>query len=83
MNEAQLMVDILDIMCSMNKGFSIADLLVQLNNLYATRGEQVEQAIIRKVLDDLTEQGYLKTYTVGVLPSWKITPEGEDFFYSL
>ena len=80
MNEAQMMVDILDIMASLKRGFSVADLMVQLTTLYAPRGGQPDQAILEKILNEQTEQGHLKTFKIGILPSWKITPEGEEFF---
>ncbi|MHA1304203.1 MAG: hypothetical protein ACTSQE_09435 [Candidatus Heimdallarchaeaceae archaeon] len=83
MNKDQYMIDILDIMATQKRGFSIADLMFQLSTLYATRGEKPDQVVIQKVLDELTEQGYLKTFQVGALPQWKITEEGEDYFYSL
>jgi hypothetical protein len=79
----QIEMDLLDIFVSLNRGLNISDVMFQLNNLYAPKGEKVEQGVLLEVLNSLTEQGYLKTFQVGALDSWKITEDGEDYFYSL
>ena len=79
----QIEMDLLDIFVSLNRGLNISDVMFQLNNLYAPKGETVEQDILLEVLNSLTEKGYLKTFQVGALDSWKITEDGEDYFYSL
>ena len=79
----QVEMDLLDIFVSLQKGLNISDISFQLNNLYAPKGEKVEQDMLVEVLAALTDKGYLKTFQVGSLDSWKITEEGEDYFYSL
>ncbi len=79
----QYILDILDIMSTQKRGFSIADLMMQLNVLYSAKGEKPEQKIVEEVLNDLTSNGYLKSFKVGSISEWKITEEGEDYFYSL
>ena len=79
----QIEMDLLDIFVSLQKGLNISDISFQLNNLYAPRGEKVEKDMLVDVLTSLTDKGYLKTFQVGTLDSWKITEEGEDYFYSL
>lgn len=79
----QIEIDLLDIFVSLNRGLNLSDVMFQLNNLYAPRGEKVEQAVLIEVLNSLTEKDYLKNFQVGSLDSWKITDEGEDYFYSL
>jgi len=84
MSNNSLEVDILDIMYSAKRGFSIADLLLQINNIYMAAGKgKVEQEDVEKVLNELTEKGYLKKFKVGIVDNWKITEEGIDFFESL
>lgn len=79
----QIEIDLLDIFVSLNRGLNLSDVMFQLNNLYAPRGEKVEQAVLIEVLNSLTEKDYLKNFKVGALDSWKITDEGENYFYSL
>ena len=79
----QIEVDLLDIFVSLNRGLNLSDVMFQLNNLYAPRGETVEQDVLIEVLTSLTEKGYLKSFQVGALDSWKITEDGEDYFYNL
>lgn len=79
----QVEMDLLDIFVSLRRGLNISDINFQLNNLYAQRGEKVEQEVLQEVLASLTEKGYLKVFQVGTIDSWKITEEGEDYFYSL
>ena len=57
----QIEMDLLDIFVSLNRGLNISDVMFQLNNLYAPKGEKVEQDILLEVLNSLTEKGYLKT----------------------
>lgn len=83
MNKEKYTTDILDIMATQKRGFSVADIMLQLNTLYAPRGEKPDQKVVEEVLNELTEKGYLKRFTVGIIPQWKITEEGEDYFYSL
>lgn len=83
MEKETVIMDILDIMYSSKRGFTIADLLIQLNNIYQSRGKTIEQQELQEVLDELTEKGYLKTYKVGAVTGWKITDEGIDYFESL
>ncbi len=83
MNNKQIEIDVLDIMYSAKRGFSIADLLLQLNNIYTAAGKKnIEQRELEQVLNKLTERGYLKKYKVGIVDNWKITEEGIDFFES-
>lgn len=79
----QIEIDLLDIFVSLNRGLNLSDVMFQLNNLYAPKGESVEQEVLIEVLASLTEKNYLKNFKVGALDSWKITEEGEDYFYSL
>jgi len=79
----QIETDLLDIFVSLNRGLNISDVTFQINNLYAPRGEKAEPAILLEVLNELAEKGYLKTFQVGTIDSWKITEEGEDYFYNL
>lgn len=79
----QIEIDLLDIFVSLNRGLNLSDVMFQLNNLYTPRGEKAEQAVLIEVLNSLTEKEYLKNFKVGSLDSWKITDEGEDYFYSL
>jgi hypothetical protein len=79
----QVEVDMLDIFVSLNRGLNISDVTFQINNLYAPRGEQATPDLLQEVLNELTEKGYLRKFQVGTLDSWKITEEGEDYFYGL
>jgi hypothetical protein len=79
----QVEVDLLDIFVSLNRGLNISDVTFQINNLYAPKGEQATPEILLEVLNELTEKGYLRKFQVGTIDSWKITEEGEDYFYSL
>lgn len=79
----QVEVDLLDIFVSLNRGLNISDVTFQINNLYAPRGETAEPEMLLEVLNELTEKGCLKKFQVGTLDSWKITEDGEDYFYSL
>ena len=79
----QVEVDLLDIFVSLNRGLNISDVTFQINNLYAPRGEKAEPEMLMDVLNELTENGYLRKFQVGTLDSWKITEDGEDYFYSL
>lgn len=78
----KMKLDILDIMVSMKKGYSIADLMMQLANLYAPLGEKPNQEQVESILDEFKKEGYIKEFMVGTLPSYKITDEGEEFFYT-
>ncbi len=79
----QIEVDLLDIFVSLNRGLNISDISFQLNNLYAPKGESAEPEMILAVLNALTEKEFLRKFQVGTLDSWKITEDGEDYFYSL
>ncbi|MHA1198969.1 MAG: hypothetical protein ACTSQF_06420 [Candidatus Heimdallarchaeaceae archaeon] len=79
----QIEVDLLDIFVSLNRGLNISDITFQLNNLYSPRGETAEPEMILEVLNALTEKEYLRKFQVGSLDSWKITDDGEDYFYTL
>lgn len=81
--KGQIEVDLLDIFVSLNRGLNISDVTFQINNLYAPRGEQAETEMLLEVLNELTEKGYLRKFQVGTIDSWKITEDGEDYFYSL
>ena len=79
----QVEIDLLDIFVSLNRGLNISDVTFQINNLYANRGEQADPMVLQEVLNELTAKGCLRKFQVGTLDSWKITEEGEDYFYSL
>jgi len=80
LDKERVKIDVLDVFCVAKRGFSIADVLMQLNSMYVRSGEKLEQQMLQDVLDDLTEIEYLKTYKVGILNSWKITEEGIEYF---
>ena len=58
----QIEIDLLDIFVSLNRGLNLSDVMFQLNNLYAPRGESVEQEVLIEVLASLTEKDYLKNF---------------------
>ncbi|MCK4844708.1 MAG: hypothetical protein KAS95_03455 [Candidatus Heimdallarchaeota archaeon] len=80
LDKERVRIDVLDVFCVAKRGLSIADVLMQLNGMYVRFGEKLEQQMLQDILDELTEIGYLKTYTVGVLNNWKITEEGIEYF---
>ncbi|MBA7538360.1 hypothetical protein ES705_30635 [subsurface metagenome] len=80
LDKERVRIDVLDVFCVAKRGLSIADVLMQLNSMYVRSGEKLEQQMLQDVLDELTEKGYLKTYKVGILSSWKITEEGIEYF---
>ena len=83
LEKTKLTVDALDIFVSLKRGLNLGDLIFQLNNIYESKGEKVDQDMLLELLNELVAEGYLKTFKVGVLDSWKITEEGEDHFYDL
>lgn len=83
LEKKKIIVDVLDIFVSLKRGLNLADLTFQLNNIYEPLGEKIDQDMLVDVLTELTTEGYLKTFKVGALDSWKITDEGEDYFYDL
>lgn len=83
MDKETVILDVLDIMYSGKRGYTIADLLMQLNNIYQTRGKKIEQQELYEILNELTEKGYLRMYKVGLVDGWKITEEGIDYFEGL
>ncbi|MBY9001770.1 MAG: hypothetical protein KGD64_12705 [Candidatus Heimdallarchaeota archaeon] len=83
LEKTKLIVDVLDIFVSLKRGLNLPDLIFQLNDIYAPQGMKVEQEMLLEILNELAADGYLKTFKVGVLDSWKITEEGEDHFYDL
>lgn len=83
MEKAKVIVDVLDIFVSLRRGLNLGDINFQLNNIYESQGKTVDQQMILEILNELTVEGYLKTFKVGALDSWKITEEGEDHFYDL
>lgn len=83
LEKTKIIVDVLDIFVSLKRGLTLTDINFQLNNIYASHGKTVDQQILIEVINKLTTDGYLKTFKVGSLDSWKITEEGEDHFYDL
>lgn len=79
----QIEVDLLDIFVSLNKGLNISELTFQLNNLYAPKGETIKPDVLNEILNTLTEKEFLNKFQVGKIDTWKITENGEDYFYSL
>ena len=83
LEKTKVIVDVLDIFVSLKRGLHLTDISFQLNNIYETHGEKVDQQMLIEIINELTTDGYLKTFKVGSLDSWKITEEGEDHFYDL
>ena len=83
LDKERVKIDVLDVFCVAKRGLSIADVLMQLNSMYMRFGEKLEQQMLQDILDKLTEIGYLKTYKVGILNSWKITEAGIEYFEDL
>ncbi len=83
LEKTKVIVDVLDIFVSLKRGLTLTDVNFQLNNIYASHDKTVDQQILTEVINELTTAGYLKTFKVGSLDSWKITEEGEDHFYDL
>lgn len=83
LDKTKVTLDVLDICVSLRRGLTISDITFQLNNMYESQGMKVENDMLVEILDELTTNGHLKTFKVGALDSWKITEEGEDYFYSL
>ena len=80
LDKERVRIDVLDVFCIAKRGLSIADVLMQLNNMYVRSGEKLEQQMLQDILDKLTEIGYLKTYKVGILNNWKITEGGIEYY---
>lgn len=83
LEKTKVVVDVLDIFVSLRRGLTVTDINFQLNNIYEAKGEKVDQQMLIEIINELTTDGYLKTFKVGTLDSWKITEEGEDHFYDL
>jgi predicted transcriptional regulator len=83
LEKTKVIVDVLDIFVSLKRGLHLTDVNFQLNNIYETQGKKVDQHMLIEIINELTADGYLKTFKVGALDSWKITEEGEDYFYDL
>ena len=83
LEKTKIIVDVLDIFVSLKRGLNLADINFQLNNIYESQGKTVDKEILIEILNELTAEGYLRTFKVGALDSWKITEEGEDHFYDL
>ena len=83
LEKTKVIVDVLDIFVSLKRGLHLTDVNFQLNNIYEAHGKKVDQQMLIEIINELTADGHLKTFKVGSLDSWKITEEGEDFFYDL
>ncbi|MHA1201005.1 MAG: hypothetical protein ACTSQ4_00615 [Candidatus Heimdallarchaeaceae archaeon] len=83
LEKTKVIVDVLDIFVSLKRGLTLTDINFQLNNIYESHGKTVDQQMLIEIINELTTDGYLKTFKVGSLDSWKITEEGEDHFYDL
>ena len=83
LEKTKVIVDVLDIFVSSKRGLHLTDVNFQLNNIYEAQGKKIDQHMLTEIIDELTADGYLKTFKVGSLDSWKITEEGEDHFYDL
>ena len=83
LEKTKVIVDVLDIFVSLKRGLNLTDINFQLNNIYEAQGKKVDQQMIIEIINEFTANGYLKTFKVGSLDSWKITEEGEDHFYDL
>ena len=83
LEKEQIIMDVLDIFVSAKRGLTFSDVMFQLNNIYQSRGEMMEKSLLLDILDDLTMQGFIRTFIVGTLDTWKITEEGEDHFYTM
>jgi hypothetical protein len=79
----KVIVDVLDIFVSAKRGLAFSDVMFQLNNIYQSRGAMMEKSLLEDIMNDLTMQGHLNKFKVGTVDTWKITEEGEDYFYSL
>lgn len=80
LDKERVKIDVLDVFCVAKRGLPMADVLMQLNSMYVRSGEKLEHQMLQEILDKLTEIGYLKTYKVGILNTWKITKEGIEYF---
>ncbi|MCG3215269.1 MAG: hypothetical protein KAS63_00990 [Candidatus Heimdallarchaeota archaeon] len=83
LEKEKVIIDVLDIFVSAKRALSFADVIFQLNNIYQPINEIMEKSLLMDVLNDLTIQGYIKKFLVGTIDSYKITEEGEDYFYSM
>ena len=83
LDKEKVKIDVLDIFVSAPRSLNFSDLMFQLNNIYQPRGEMMEKSLLTDVLNDLTMQGLIKKFQIGTIDSWKITEEGEDYFYSM
>lgn len=83
LEKEKVIIDVLDIFVSAKRGLSFSDVMFQLNNIYQPGGEMMEKSLLTDIMNDLTMQGHLNKFKVGTVDTWKITEEGEDYFYSM
>lgn len=83
LDRERVRIDVLDVFCGAKRGLPMADVLMQLNSMYVRSGEKLEQQMLQDILEELTEIGYLRTYKVGILNTWKITDEGIEYYEDL
>ncbi|MHA1952344.1 MAG: hypothetical protein ACXAAM_01635 [Candidatus Heimdallarchaeaceae archaeon] len=83
LEKEKVIIDVLDIFVSAKRGLAFSDIMFQLNDIYQSRGAMMEKSLLTDIMNDLTMQGHLNKFKVGTVDTWKITEEGEDYFYSM
>ncbi|NPD87134.1 MAG: hypothetical protein HGN29_00320 [Asgard group archaeon] len=83
LEKEKVIIDVLDIFVSARRGLAFSDIMFQLNDIYQSRGAMMEKSLLEDIMNDLTMQGHLNKFKVGTVDTWKITEEGEDYFYSM
>ncbi|MCG3222069.1 MAG: hypothetical protein H7645_05845 [Candidatus Heimdallarchaeota archaeon] len=83
LEKEKVIIDVLDIFVSAKRGLAFSDIMFQLNDIYQSRGALMEKSLLTDIMNDLTMQGHLNKFKVGTVDTWKITEEGEDYFYSM
>lgn len=83
LEKEKVIIDVLDIFVSARRGLSFSDIMFQLSDIYQSRGAMMEKSLLTDIMNDLTMQGHLNKFKVGTVDTWKITEEGEDYFYSM
>ncbi len=79
MDKEKLKFDLLDCMVATRKGMTLLDILNQLTLLYGQQNQNIVQGELLIALNELTTNGYAKTFKIGALDAWKITEEGEIY----
>lgn len=83
LEKEKVIIDVLDIFVSAKRGLAFSDIMFQLNDIYQSRGALMEKSLLTDIMNDLTMQGHLNKFKVGTVDTWKVTEEGEDYFYSM